>query len=188
MAMKIMNVELKMNVPNALSLVRLMLLPLFAYLFLNDLMYWSFAVLVISGITDLLDGIIARHFNQITPLGKILDPLADKVTQVAVVICLAIKYRPIIPLAVVCLLKESAQALGGWLLLRRGVKPQGARWYGKISTFVFYGAMTVVVVFPNMPEELRLALVIVVAALMVFAFIRYFMEYLRIRRDGAEEE
>ena len=185
--MKILNVEIKMNVPNALSIVRLLLLPVFAYLFLNDLVYWSFAVLVLSGLTDLLDGIIARRFNQITPLGKILDPLADKVTQVAVVICLALKYQPIIPLAVICFLKESAQGIGGWLLLRRGVKPQGARWYGKVSTFVFYGVMTAIVVFPDMPEVLRLILVLIVAMLMIFAFVRYFMEYLRIRREGVKE-
>ncbi len=185
--MKILNVEMQMNVPNALSIVRLLLLPVFACLFLNDLVYWSFAVLALSGLTDLFDGIIARRFNQITPLGKILDPLADKVTQVAVVICLAIKYQPIIPLAIICFLKEAAQGVGGWLLLRRGVKPQGARWYGKISTFVFYGAMTAIVVFPDMSETLRLVLVLIVAVLMVFAFVRYFMEYLRIRREGVKE-
>ena len=186
--MKILNVEMKMNVPNALSIVRLILIPFFAYLFLNDLVYWSFVVLVVSGITDLLDGIIARHFNQITPLGKILDPLVDKMTQVAVVICLAIQYPPIIPLTIICFVKEAAQGLGGWLLLRRGVKPQGARWYGKVSTFAFYGAMAAIVAFPNMHEMLRVGLVVFVSMLMIFAFIRYFMEYLRIRRYGAEEE
>lgn len=185
--MKILNVELKMNVPNALSIVRLILLPIFAYLFLNDQVYWSFVVLVISGITDLLDGIIARRFNQITPLGKLLDPLADKITQVAVVICLAIKYEPIIPLAIICFVKEAAQGIGGWLLLRRGERPHGARWYGKVSTFVFYGAMTAIVVFPDMSETLRLILIVIVAGLMIFAFVRYFMEYLRIRREGVKE-
>ena len=191
--MKVLNIECKMNVPNALSLVRLLLLPLFVVLFLESadqptLLYASFGVLVVSGITDVLDGIIARRFNQITPFGKLLDPLADKITQMTVVVCLAIRYVPIIPLAVICLAKELLQGLGGLLLLRRGIKPQGARWYGKVSTAVFYASMAAILLFDDMPPVLRMALVLLVAVLMVFAFIRYAMEYLKIRRYGVEED
>lgn len=191
--MKVLNIECKMNVPNALSLVRLLLLPLFVVLFLKSeqestLLYASFGVLVLSGITDVLDGIIARRFNQITPLGKLLDPLADKITQMTVVVCLALRYVPIIPLAVICLAKELMQGLGGLLLLRRGVKPQGARWYGKVSTAVFYAAMAAILLFDNMSPILRMALILLVAVLMIFAFIRYAMEYRRIRRYGEEKD
>ncbi len=191
--MKVLNIECKMNVPNALSLVRLLLLPLFVVLFLQserhpELLYASFGVLVLSGITDALDGIIARRFNQITAFGKLLDPLADKVTQMTVVVCLAIRYTPIIPLAVICLVKEMLQGLGGLILLRGGVKPQGARWYGKVSTVVFYASMAAILLFDTMSPILRMVLILLVAILMVFAFVRYAIEYLRIRRYGVEEE
>lgn len=90
------------NIPNALSIVRLLLLPLFVVLILvverdADVPVWSFAVLVLSGVTDSLDGIIARRFNQITDIGKLLDPVADKITQVTVVICLAVRYTVLFP-------------------------------------------------------------------------------------------
>lgn len=128
--MKVLNVELKMTIPNALSIFRLLLLPVFATLYLMsekrpELLYWSFGVLVLSGVTDSLDGLIARHFNQISDLGKMLDPLADKITQVVVVICLAMRFRELIPLVVICFLKELIQGLGGiFLLKKRGGGPR----------------------------------------------------------------
>lgn len=88
--MQLMNIEWKWNIPNLLSLLRILLVPVFVILYLlssderMDLMYWSFGVLILSGVTDSLDGIIARKCNQITDLGKLLDPVADKLTQVAV--------------------------------------------------------------------------------------------------------
>ena len=112
--MNVMGVEIKMNIPNALSLVRIVLLPVFATLYLmsnqySNLLYWSFGVLLLSGITDSLDGIIARKFNQITELGKILDPVADKLTQVTVVLCLAVRSLELIPLLIICFAKELIQ-------------------------------------------------------------------------------
>lgn len=158
--MKVLNVELKMTIPNALSIFRLLLLPVFATLYLMsekrpELLYWSFGVLVLSGVTDSLDGLIARHFNQISDLGKMLDPLADKITQVVVVICLAMRFRELIPLVVICFLKELIQGLGGIFLLKKGAAVHGAKWYGKVSTFVFYGVMALIVLLPNMPFPLR---------------------------------
>ena len=182
------NVKFVWNIPNALSIVRLLLLPVFVVLILvverdADVPVWSFAVLVLSGVTDSLDGIIARRFNQITDIGKLLDPVADKITQVTVVICLAVRYTVLIPLVVICLIKELIQAAGGYILLRRGEKIQGARWFGKVSTFVFYGAMALIVLLPDMPDWVRIGLVVLVAALMLFSFIKYMMMFLHLRRD-----
>ncbi len=182
------NVKFVWNIPNALSIVRLLLLPVFVVLILvverdADVPVWSFVVLVLSGVTDSLDGIIARRFNQITDIGKLLDPVADKITQVTVVICLAVRYTVLIPLVVICLIKELIQAAGGYILLRRGEKIQGARWFGKVSTFVFYGAMALIVLLPDMPNWVRIGLVVLVAALMLFSFIKYMMMFLHLRRD-----
>lgn len=191
--MKILpQVEWKVNVPNALSLLRLILLPVFATLYLMSeehpaLLYWSFAVLVLSGITDSLDGIIARKFNQITDLGKILDPVADKLTQVTVVLCLAIRNPAVIGLLVICFVKELCQGIGGLFLLRRGAKIDGAKWYGKVSTFVFYGVMALIVLWQGMPAPLMISLVAVVALLMLFAFFNYMKVFFSIKKEMPEK-
>ena len=163
--MNFLNIEWKMNIPNALSLFRMALLPVFVILYLysadyGSLIYWAFGILILSGLTDSIDGIIARRFNQITDLGKLLDPMADKLTQITVVICLALRHKEVIYLLVICLVKELCQALGGLILLRHGMKIQGARWFGKISTFTFYGVMLMIVGWPEMPRGLLIALVV----------------------------
>ena len=81
--------------------MRLLLLPVFVTLYLMsdtrpELLYWALGILVLSGLTDLFDGIIARHFHQISDMGKLLDPLADKLTQIAVVLSLAIRHKEMI--------------------------------------------------------------------------------------------
>ena len=192
MVMSFINIEWKMNVPNALSLVRIVLLPVFILLYLASenhpkLLYWALGILVLSGVTDSLDGIIARKFNQITDLGKILDPLADKLTQVTVVLCLALRYPNVLYLAVICLIKELTQAVGGLFLLHRGEKINGARWFGKVSTFTFYGVMALFVAWgivwkEPMPNWLQIALVLLVALLMLFAFFRYILIFINIKK------
>ena len=191
--MRFFHIEWKMNIPNALSLARIALLPVFAGLYLNSndqnsLAYWAFGVLVLSGITDSLDGIIARKFNQITDLGKLLDPLADKLTQVTVVICLALRYSVVVYLLVICLVKELCQGLGGLILLHRGEKIRGARWFGKVSTFTFYGVMTLIVGWPEMPKGLLVTLVVIVALLMLFAFFKYMTMFFHIKKSTGRRD
>ena len=132
--MQAFNVQWKWNVPNALSLLRLALVPTFSVLYLLQLDYWAFGALALSGITDFLDGFIARRFNQITDCGKLLDPLADKLTQVMVVVCLTTRFRELLPLTVICFIKELCQAVGGMILLHSGCQVRGSKWFGKVAT------------------------------------------------------
>ncbi len=192
------------TVPNGLSLLRLALVPVFAALYLLSnqnpvLLYWSIGALILSGLSDLFDGIIARRFHQVTEIGKILDPIADKLTQVTVVLCLAVRMPRLWPLLVVCLVKEILQSVGALLLLKSGAKVQAARWYGKVSTFVFYFAMAMFVAFPtepaspllfgwNMPVWLFGLLVLVVAGCMLFAFYRYTMLFIQVSAQNKKEE
>ena len=136
--MQVLNVSWKWNVPNSLSLLRLALVPAFAVLYLMQRDLWAFALLAVSGLTDCLDGFIARRFNQITDCGKLLDPLADKLTQVTVVICLTTRYPQVLPLTIICFVKELCQGIGGIILLRGRCEVRGAKWFGKVSTVVFY--------------------------------------------------
>ena len=186
--MKIMErLKFVWNIPNALSLVRLGLLPVFAVLYFNDQLAWSVIVLLLSGLTDLLDGVIARRLNQITPIGKLLDPFADKLTQVTVLLCLMVQYRALIPLAIVCLIKEALQAIGGWILFSKNAVIRGSKWFGKISTFLFYAVMLLIVVWQDMPQVVLAVLILLVAATMVFSFFKYLMIYFKLRKEVTTE-
>ncbi len=198
-----MGVKWVWTIPNVLSLFRIVLIPVFAVLYILSaqhpvLLSWSVGVLAVSGLTDLLDGFIARKFHQISEIGKILDPIADKLTQVTVLVCMAVHLPRLWPLVGLCFVKESLQAVGAALLLfRQKSAVQAARWYGKVSTFVFYFAMTLFVVFPpephepllfgqNMPAWLFVVLVATVAAWMLIALIQYTRVYLKISKEYRE--
>lgn len=185
--MSFLQVEWKMNVPNALSLIRILLLPVFVIFYLMSntnppLIFWACGVLLLSGLTDMFDGMIARKFNQITDLGKLLDPLADKLTQLTVVVCLTIRYPIVLYLLVICLIKELCQVIGGLFLIYRGAEIHGARWFGKVSTFVFYGAMAMIVLWTDMPRWLTVSLVVLVGMVMLFAFINYMWMFFSIKK------
>lgn len=188
--MQLFNITWKWNIPNALSILRILLVPCFAVLYLLHYDSWSFAVLALSGLTDALDGFIARRFNQITDCGKLLDPLSDKLTQVAVVICLATRYREILPLAVLCLLKEAMQAIGGIILLRQRSEVRSSKWFGKMYTVVFYVTMILLVLWYDemvtlaawLPTAL-IALVIVTTLWAFFGYMRLFVQISRAEKQ-----
>lgn len=182
------HLEWKWTIPNVLSLVRLALLPVFAVVYLKSeeypvLFWWALAILLFSGLTDLFDGYIARRFNQITEIGKLLDPVADKLTQVVVLVCLTVRIPRLFPLLVICFIKEALQIIGGWILVSRHEVVQGSKWFGKVTTFTFYGVMLLFVLWPEIPLPLFWALVALVGALMLFALVRYFLLYLKYRKD-----
>ena len=112
------------TIPNILSYFRILLIPLFVYLYFKaetpPEFFRAAVVLGISGFTDLFDGKIARRFNQITELGILLDPVADKLTEGAVVLCLMTRYRWVAALVVLYVLKEGFMAVAGLVMLRRG--------------------------------------------------------------------
>lgn len=123
------------NLPNALTMMRMLLIPVFWLLMANNQLNWALAVFVLASITDVLDGWIARHYNLITNFGKLFDPLADKLMVLSVMISLVL--RGIVPLAALLILlcKELLMLLGGFLLLRRKIVVYSER-LGKIAQFV----------------------------------------------------
>ena len=168
------------NVPNMLSVFRILLIPLFIALYLGkspeDFGVAAGIVLLLSGVTDMLDGYIARRFEQVTSVGQVLDPIADKLTQAAVVICIAFTHQQnllLILLVLIFVLKEIFMGAGSLLLYKRGERPAAALWFGKLGTVVFYVVMLIIVFVPQMPELVTTILVAIVAAFMIFAFIRY---------------
>lgn len=185
-----MHLQWKWTIPNVLSLIRIALLPVFIVMYMyscelqsKPLQYAAFGLLILSGLTDCFDGWIARKFNQMSEIGKLLDPLADKLMQFAVLVCLATQYRPFVPLLVICTVKELLQGLGGLILLRHGGIVRGSKWYGKVSTAVFYVAVAFIVIWENMPAWLLMALVTLVSALMLFAFVRYMLVFISLKKE-----
>lgn len=179
--MQILGVEWKWNIPNALSVLRILLVPVFMVLYLLQQDRWAFGVLLLSGVTDCLDGVIARRFDQITDCGKLLDPVSDKLTQVGVVVCLATRYPSLLPLAALCFVKELFQAIGGLILLKKRNTVRGSKWFGKLSTVVFYGCMLAIVLWSDdMPEPALWSLVGLAGLCMLLAFIGYLQMFIQI--------
>lgn len=182
----------KLNVPNLLSVFRMVLIPVFIVLYLcapslkSAASILAGATLAVSGITDLLDGIIARKFNMITNLGKVLDPLADKLTQVAVVICVAIKmHNPMLTWALmIFVVKEFCMLLGGAIILKKKITMHASKWYGKVATAIFYVVMVAIALFDSLSQEACLILILVAAAFMLFAFCGYISEYYKIMKEN----
>ena len=190
--MQILNVEWKWNIPNALSVFRIALIPLFLVLYLMPGVAdeWAFLTLLVSGLTDMADGFIARRFNQITDCGKLLDPLSDKLTQVAVVVALTTRYTEILPLAILCFIKEGCQAIGGIILLKKNNPVRGSKWFGKVSTIVFYVCMLALVLWQDgMSSVVKWALIGVAGLCMLLAFLGYLQMFIQIHREerGAEQ-
>lgn len=169
-----------LTVPNAMSVFRILVIPFFAYYFLQGELLLSVVFLALSGLSDALDGWVARRFNQITELGKILDPFADKLTQGTVALCVAIRYPSICILLFLLVAKELVMLCGAIYLIRHQKKPCAAKWYGKVSTLLFYVSITLIVAldgFANLDARTfslisNIAL-FVTAAFMIYTFIRY---------------
>jgi cardiolipin synthase len=122
-----------------------MLVPLFVITYFNEsesnYYFWSILIVLLSGISDVVDGFIARHFNMVSDLGKVLDPIADKLTQVVIILSLAIKHPLIFPMFAILFAKELLTLLVAVHLLSRGTKPISSKWFGKLSTVVIFITM-----------------------------------------------
>ena len=179
------------TIPNWLSFARIIMVPIFAYLFLKGEIIWSVVVLGLSGLSDFFDGKIARRFNQISDLGKLLDPVADKLTEITIAVLLFITFRnssvelvkTFSWIFLVFIVKELIMVVFGGIMLLVGLRPVAAEIYGKISTFVFYGVMLLMFAFApdvgafrnvwTIPDTLLVIMVAVSAVLTVVAFTSY---------------
>lgn len=131
---------MKKYIPNILTISRFVLIPFIVISLLSENYILSIILLSISGITDILDGVIARKFNFISNFGKLIDPLADKATQVSILVTLV--FQNVIPLwiLVVIFAKEMLMIAGASFLYGKDLVVS-SRWYGKLSTTMIYLAM-----------------------------------------------
>lgn len=140
-----------MNLPNALTVLRLALIPVFAGLYLHDCQIAALAVYVAAAFTDALDGYLARRMNQITAFGKLCDPLADKLMQLTMLFCLA--GSRLVPwwLLAALLVREGYQVAGAVYLLRRRKVVVSAKLPGKIATCLLIGGILCVYPWHRLP-------------------------------------
>ena len=171
------------SIPNLLSLLRLILIPVYVTIYLNarEAMdyYLAAGILAVSCLTDMIDGKIARHFNMITSLGKVLDPLADKLTQFTLILCLALKVENTLLWYLIGLfvLKESFQLIAGSLRLRKGIMLKGALLSGKICTTILFVSLILMVMMPDMPLKTINIITIIDALFLLIAFVHYIVAY-----------
>ncbi|MCH5316984.1 MAG: CDP-alcohol phosphatidyltransferase family protein [Eubacterium sp.] len=134
------------TIPNFLSFMRILLIPVFAVLLIKDHFILAVIVIAIAELTDWFDGMLARKLNQVSALGKVLDPIADKLSQISIVIVLIFKYsdNAIKYLFMFFIAKEIIMVVGGLILIINGFKPFAAEIWGKLATLVFCVVMITV--------------------------------------------
>lgn len=172
-----------MNVANMLTIFRIILVPVYLLLFYstgeNHLLYAGI-VFLIAGITDVLDGHIARKYDQMTDLGAVLDPLADKLMAFAVLI--SFTSTKLIPSWILKIIgfKEILMITGGFILyLFKSNTVVPANKYGKVATVSLYIAVFSVIL--RAPSMLKKTLFIITVALNIIAFINYLIIYINVR-------
>lgn len=180
------------NIPNFLSALRLMMVPVFVFLFFKEFenhRYYALGVFLLAGATDVLDGWLARRNNWVSDVGKIIDPLADKLMQFSAFVSLAIKSRYAVILAVFLFVKDVLMTAGGVVLAKRGMRDLvQARWYGKLNTCFI--ALTVCLLIPLYENEtLAAVMTFSTMAVMTFTFIMYLNNvFLKYMRSSADKE
>lgn len=183
-----------LTIPNLLSFFRLILIPVYMSIYLDaqETRDYVFAgtILAISCATDAVDGKIARKFNMITTFGKFLDPLADKLTQFALLLCLAIRYPVLWAVFYLFVLKELFQLTAGIVAAKFGYILKGALISGKICTTVLFTSLVAMVLFQNMDETTIYIIAMVDGFFLMVAFADYFITYLgkKSRFQSLEDE
>ncbi len=171
------------TIPNILVFLRAALVPVFVILYIKEMYYPALWVMALAFFTDFLDGFIARKFNCITDLGKTIDPIADKLYQFAVAVCLVTIYPTMLSVAVILFVKEITMGVMGLVMIGKGGKVFGAKWYGKLSTVVVYLSMLFLFLAPifsyNVPRTLSYAIVCLCNAVLIFSAIMYTRLYIR---------
>ena len=175
-----------LSVPNCMGYFRILLIPVFCVVYLRadtpGEKYLAAAILLISTVTDFLDGKIARHFHMITEFGKFLDPVADKLTHAAVALCLAFHYPLMRWLIFLMVIKEGFMAVMGAWNLKHGQKLNGAKWFGKVCTATLFLVLCVLVLLPGISVKTVNFLVYSEMVIMAVTLLLYIPEFWRMRK------
>lgn len=163
-----------LTIPNLLSLFRLCLIPVMVWLYTVRENYgMTTLVLLLSGLTDVADGIIARKWNMVSDFGKAFDPVADKLTQVAMMFCLVTRFHWMLLPLVLLVIKELFTGITSLLTIRKTGKVEGAVWHGKITTILLYAMMAVHLIWFNIPPIVSGVLIGISTGMMLLSAVGY---------------
>ena len=164
------------TIPNILSFLRLCMIPWFVWLYCWQKNYpMTAVVLLLSGLTDVADGFIARHFHMVSNFGKALDPVADKLTQFCMLVCLLTRdeFRLIIIPVVLIVIKEIATGISSLIVIKKTGEVMCADWHGKVTTFMLYAMMIIHVLWYNIPFAWSTVLILACVWMMLLSFVMY---------------
>ncbi|MBQ8165365.1 MAG: CDP-alcohol phosphatidyltransferase family protein [Clostridia bacterium] len=176
------------TIPNILSLFRLMLIPLIAWLYIKKKDYYmTVIVLGLSGLTDVIDGIIARKFNMISDFGKAFDPIADKLTQIIVLFCLVSRFEFMIIPLIILIIKELLAGIIGLLTIKKTHRVHGAVWHGKTTTVLLYIMMTIHIIWYNIPIHISNILILICTAMMLLSAVLYGIKNIGLIKEATQK-
>ncbi len=186
------------TIPNIISFIRILLIPVFGVLFYKGELMWALIILAVSGLTDFFDGKLARKLNQVSELGKMLDPIADKLTQATIAIVYFFSFRNaenetlqiFAWVFLLFILKELIMLVGGAIMIAVGIRPGAAEIYGKAATLAFYVVMVILMAFGpevgafraeegailqlfTLPDTVMMVLVVISLIMTIVAFLSY---------------
>lgn len=166
-----------LTVPNVLSMVRVLLIPLIIWLYLSENAWWTAIVLTLSGLTDVVDGFIARRFDMVSDFGKAFDPVADKLTQFCMLVCLVAKHPLIaVPLSIL-VVKEITTGILGLVCIKKTGVVKSAVWHGKLNTCLLYALIILHLLWFDIPGTVSVCLVAVSSCMMLVSFFLYCSAY-----------
>ena len=186
--MEVKQNEKIMTIPNILSFVRIILVPIFLvsyFKFESQGALITTIILIVSAFTDVIDGFIARKFNMISNFGKMLDPIADKLTQASVVVAISIKHTEFVPLMALIVFKEFLMFLGSLNLVNSGFRPAEAKWFGKLGTVSIYAFMLgslIRDITETFPYQFLVVLAIIAGIFTIFSFVNYAFLFSKIKQ------
>lgn len=176
------------SIPNIMGYIRILLIPVFMYLYItaeSPRQYFAAAIVVlISTFSDMFDGLVARKFDMITELGKFIDPLADKLTHCALMICLLTHYSLAWLLLAIFVVKEGFMAIAGLVMIRHnGKKLDGAMWFGKVCTAILFLSMFALFLMPQMPENIVKWIIFSCSGIMIVTLCLYIPVFAEMYRE-----
>ncbi len=178
------------NIPNILSVTRICLVFVFVALFFTNHIYAALIIFLLAGATDVVDGYLARRNNWISNLGKILDPVADKLMQFTVLICLCIKDFVPLWFVIPFFVKDIFTLLIGAIVIKRRNVAVVSKWYGKLTVCLFYLTIAISVIFKNFLADhtiLQVSIFIPAIAFAVFSLIAYIKHYAYLKNEEIQK-
>lgn len=175
-----------LTIPNILSFFRLALIPVIVWLYVfKQSPEWTIIILIVSGATDIIDGFIARRFNMVSDFGKAIDPIADKLTQIAVLFCLITDFPLILLPIVIMVIKEIGAFVLRLIVFKKTERVDSAVWHGKLTTVLIYATMLLLIIAPwlKLPKEIANVCILITAGMMILSCILYSVAGARVLID-----